>query len=313
MVKKILFLILLSLTFPFISKAEKLPGNYILELNGTNIMNNNWSYKASGTHYFHFLAQPYTYNTPNIPDKVYGSIVLCSDGPLSNFYTYNSTYGVVNFSTVNSNFKCMYNNSTYTGGTIRIINFDIYPTTFMSQSGYEAFVSFQLTQGSSIQYIDFVVDNEKYVNINNYLDQSIIIIQSETNNLLQQQNNNTNNINNSINDSSIPNNSEISSKFSDFDNFLPTNNTISSLLTMPITLFTNVLNSINANCSLFNLGSLMGTNITLPCINLQSLLGNTLWSLIDVLFSGLFVFVIGKKFIKVFNNFSSLKEKILYC
>lgn len=101
-------------------------------------------------------------------------------------------------------------------------------------------------------------------------------------------------IKDTLNDSSVASNSEISNKFGDFDDFLPSNNTISSLISMPLTLFQSVLNSINGTCQPFSLGSLLGTNLTLPCINLSNYLGSSLWGVIDIMFSGLFIFVISK-------------------
>ena len=87
------------------------------------------------------------------------------------------------------------------------------------------------------------------------------------------------------------------------------NNSITQLLTLPITLFQNVLNNINGSCSSYNLGSLFGTSLTLPCINLESILGSTLWGVIDVLISGLFILSFRKKMVDIFNHMSSLNDR----
>lgn len=121
-------------------------------------------------------------------------------------------------------------------------------------------------------------------------------------------NNSISNINNNLTDSSVSSSSDVSNTFNNFDSYIPTNNTIGSLLTLPLTLFQNVLNSINGTCQSFSLGSLLGTELVLPCINLSSYLGSTLYGVVDVLFSGLFVLTISKKFIAVFNNFTAMKE-----
>ena len=117
---------------------------------------------------------------------------------------------------------------------------------------------------------------------------------------------NTTNINNSINDSSIDNNNTSSSTTS-WGNKNATNGTITSLLTLPISLLQAIVNGIQSSCSSFSLGSLFNTNITLPCINIGNLIGSGLWSTIDILFSGFMILAIGKKLVKIFNDFTNLK------
>ena len=117
---------------------------------------------------------------------------------------------------------------------------------------------------------------------------------------------NTSDINSSINDSSIDNNNTSSSTTS-WGNKNATNGTITNLLTLPISLLQAIVNGIQSSCTSFNLGSLFGTNIVLPCINIGSLIGSGLWSTIDILFSGFMILAISKKLIKIFNDFTNLK------
>lgn len=144
---------------------------------------------------------------------------------------------------------------------------------------------------------------------------------SEYNNLLTQyrslegQNkidNSINNVNGSINDlnDSINNDNvdDPSSSINQFKDKIAENGVITQLVGLPVTLFTKVLNSVNGTCSSYNLGSLFGTDLVLPCINIETYLGSSLWNIIDVLISGLFVYTISKKFIKVFENMSSMNE-----
>lgn len=91
-------------------------------------------------------------------------------------------------------------------------------------------------------------------------------------------------------------------------NNIASNGVITNLVTLPVSLFQKVLNSLNSTCSNYNMGSLLGTDIILPCIDVSNYLGNTIWSVIDVLISGLFVYSISRKMVKVFDNLSSLKE-----
>ena len=89
---------------------------------------------------------------------------------------------------------------------------------------------------------------------------------------------------------------------------IATNSVISDLLLLPITLFTNVLNAVNGSCSTFSLGNLYGTNLSFPCINLQNILGSTLYGVIDILLCGIFVLSMRKKFVDIFQDITSLKD-----
>lgn len=113
--------------------------------------------------------------------------------------------------------------------------------------------------------------------------------------------------NNTLKDDSIDD-SNTSSTLEDLSEDLPTNSVISDLLLLPVRLFQSILNSINGSCSSFNLGSLYGSDLTLPCINIESLVGSSLWSVIDILFCGAFVLIIRKKFVDIFENLTELRN-----
>lgn len=129
--------------------------------------------------------------------------------------------------------------------------------------------------------------------------------QQKTNNKLDKVQDSIDKTNDTLTNSSVDN---PSSNFEQFNNSLPTNGTISNLILLPITLFTKILNSLNGTCTSFSLGNMLGTDLILPCINVSNYVGTALWGVIDVLFSGLFVFVISKQMIKVFNNFTQMKD-----
>ena len=114
-----------------------------------------------------------------------------------------------------------------------------------------------------------------------------------------------NDINGSINNDNVD---DPSSSINSFKDKIASNGVITQLIGLPVTLFTKVLNSVNGTCSTYNLGSLFGTDLILPCVNIQNYLGTTLWSVIDVLISGLFVYSISRKFLKVFESMSSMNE-----
>lgn len=100
-----------------------------------------------------------------------------------------------------------------------------------------------------------------------------------------------------------------SSSINDLSNNNASNGTISSLLTLPITLYERVLNSISGSCSTWNLGSLFNHNLVLPCIDLADLLGSTLYGIIDVLISGLFILSFRKKMVDIFNHMTTLNDR----
>lgn len=127
----------------------------------------------------------------------------------------------------------------------------------------------------------------------------------ETNDKLNETNKELGDLNDNITDANTDN---PSGKFNEFESYLPENGVITQLITLPISLFQKVLNSINGTCSEYSLGNLLGTNLTFPCINISNYIGSTIWNVIDILFSGFFVLKISKKMIKTFNSFSSMEE-----
>ena len=115
-----------------------------------------------------------------------------------------------------------------------------------------------------------------------------------------------NDVNDTLNDNSTD---DPTNDISSMNNKVASNNSITQLLTLPIQLYQNILNAVSGSCSSFSLGSLYGHNLTLPCINLQSLLGSTLYGIIDILISGLFILSFRKKMVDIFNNMTSLKDR----
>lgn len=114
-----------------------------------------------------------------------------------------------------------------------------------------------------------------------------------------------NNVNNSINNSSVDNPSQ---SINDLQNALPTNGVISDLLLLPVTLFRVMLNGIGGTCSTISLGQLYGTELILPCIDLENIVGFWLWNIIDYLSCFAFILGIRKTFVKIFNNFTNLRD-----
>ena len=89
---------------------------------------------------------------------------------------------------------------------------------------------------------------------------------------------------------------------------IPTNSVISDLLLLPVRFLQNFVNALGSSCSRFSLGSLYGTELFMPCINIESYLGSAIWTTIDLIISGLFVYSLRKKFIQIYQNLTNLKN-----
>lgn len=123
-------------------------------------------------------------------------------------------------------------------------------------------------------------------------------------NELQESNQKLNDIDSTLNDSSTDSSD---STISNLQSDLPTNSVISDILLLPVRLLQAIINSLGSTCSNFNLGSLYGTNLVMPCIDIQNYVGSAIWTFIDLVFSGMFVLVIRKKFIQIWENITNLK------
>lgn len=86
------------------------------------------------------------------------------------------------------------------------------------------------------------------------------------------------------------------------------NSPISSLLTLPLKLLNNINTGLSGTCSAFNLGSLFGTDLILPCINLEQRLGSFLWGLIDSFFCIFLIYNVGMLAIKIWTDVIMMKD-----
>lgn len=140
---------------------------------------------------------------------------------------------------------------------------------------------------------------------------NMILTPVPTNDFVTEQKNTTNAINktnDTIKDDSVDD-SKTNSTIDNIKNKLASNGSITQLLTLPITLYQSILNSLNGSCSPISLGTLYDNNLDFPCINLQELLGSTLYNIIDILCCGLFILSFRKKMVDIFNHMSSLNDR----
>lgn len=167
---------------------------------------------------------------------------------------------------------------------------------FSSQSSQDVSIAI-------LAYLKMQQNNQDYTSILNEIKNN----QNDYKRELQDVNSSIQETNDTLTDDTIDD-TNTSSTLEDLSEDLPTNSVISDLLLLPVRLFQNILNSINGSCSPFNLGSLYGSNLTLPCINIETLIGSTLWSVIDILFCGAFILIIRKKFVDIFENLTELRN-----
>lgn len=217
----------------------------------------------------------------------YGNLASNSDYNVSKFYDIkpNSNY-TINFKNINGlewGYLCFYNDNNV-----------VSCSQYNQMSGYAA-TNFVVTSPSNANKITLTYRVNSNADISGNLCINRI---DETNDKLDDLNNNLTN----------DNVSGVDSAFDSFNSFLEDNSTITQLIILPVTLYTSILNNVNGSCMPFNLGTLYGVNLSLPCVNIGSYLGATLWTMIDIIISGFAVYFISKKLVKIFNNVSSLKE-----
>lgn len=124
------------------------------------------------------------------------------------------------------------------------------------------------------------------------------------NNKLDDTNDKLDNLNGTLTDSSSPNTESFLDDVKNVFNDGP----ISTLILMPFTLLNRYVDGFNGSCSSISLGNLYGTDLSLPCIDLENKLGSTLWNTIDGLVSIFMIYNIGMLFVMVFNDITSLRD-----
>ena len=84
---------------------------------------------------------------------------------------------------------------------------------------------------------------------------------------------------------------------------------LQDLLFMPLTLMNAINTGFNSSCSSFSLGSLFGHNIELRCFTISDIIGLDLAGIIDVIISGIFVYLFSKHLRKVFDKTTNLESQ----
>ena len=175
---------------------------------------------------------------------------------------------------------------------------------------------------SSNYYLCFYTDNKDFISClsrNSYNNNDNISIPSDAFYARFTLNNSTNrpqflfdickNGNQALTDSITSEDSpNTSNELNDLDSSTASDTPISDLITLPITLINVFINGIDSSCSPVNLGNLYGTDLILPCIDIEQRLGSDLWSTIDILFSIFMCYNIGMLFVTAFSGITSLRD-----
>lgn len=114
-----------------------------------------------------------------------------------------------------------------------------------------------------------------------------------------------NDLNDSITSEQNPNTNQ---DINDMNNMVASDTPITDLITMPLTLINAYIGGVGSTCSPVNLGSLLGTNLTIPCINIQQHIGSNLWNTIDILCCIFLCYEIAMLFISAFDGITSLRD-----
>lgn len=202
----------------------------------------------------------------------------------------------------NSNVSCWFERNPSNGLFVQVSGSRVTNLYY----GYTANLQYSLSGDPNTAALQTITSqNNTIINQNQtQINQNNQIIQEEKNTQTKIDNNTNaiNNVNDTLTDDSVPDMGDY-----DFSSNNAQNGVINNLILMPINLIRAFNNGFNSSCSQFNLGSLYGTNLYLPCINPGDYLGN-IWSVIDVIISGIFIYVFGKKCVKIFNDITNLKE-----
>lgn len=305
---RIIVYILLGLFFSTI--LSKIDVHAEVKLDGSTLNYKDYIYVGEGNRTFEFDVDDVLYSPDQVPQNFLATF-CSSDNKITSWYSNINDGFPHELNIYKTNIPCQYSTSDYQGGRITYFYGKSFTCPVSGGNTCHSWGKWTFySYGSSYQLLNFITTNDDIsIDFSSGAvfsqNQQIINQNQQIINQGQQTNDKLNDINGSINNDNVD---DPSSSINSFKDKIATNGVITQLIGLPVTLFTKVLNSVNGTCSTYNLGSLFGTDLILPCVNIQNYLGTTLWSIIDVLISGLFVYSISRKFIKVFESMSSMNE-----
>lgn len=150
----------------------------------------------------------------------------------------------------------------------------------------------------------FADSTENIINNQNENTQKIINSQKETKNAIDKNTQEQKKTNDFMEDDSSPDTNSFWNDMQQDYSSTP----VSDLLLMPITLLNAYYNGFNSSCSPYSFGSLYGTELKFPCINLESYLGSTLFNIIDSLCVFGIIYAIGMLCVWFWDSLTSLRD-----
>lgn len=198
-------------------------------------------------------------------------------------------------------------NSTLTGFLLK--SYYTYQNTSFTGTANKSAISlssFDISQNPSEgqQIIDNANKNaQNIINAINNSNQEVITNIQNLDDSIQNLDSSIEDLNFSVTDNTPPSDMNF---FSDIG--LSDDTPISNLILMPITLLNAFNSGVSGTCRPFNLGALYGSDLIMPCINIESRLGSNLWSSIDAITSIFIIYELAMLIVSVFNDITSLKD-----
>lgn len=81
---------------------------------------------------------------------------------------------------------------------------------------------------------------------------------------------------------------------------------IGTIFYLPLKIVQTVHDSYSDRCDSVNLGSLLGTSLIIPCVDIESIIGSTIYNIIDIIFMGFIALAIIRFVVNVYNRIISL-------
>lgn len=240
----------------------------------------------------------------NTEPSGYFRVQACFDSSVT-AYNMSNTSNFSNPLVVVTNTPCRYYNSSYDGGTVTNFYFD-YDVSDSGAGSFTTTFNF-LHFGGSFQLLSVSSSTTPYDVTSGLSDIDISSLEKQQKDILDEQKKTTEQqqkTNDTLKDDNIDTSkTNINDKSAD-----ASKSPISSLLTLPLKLLNNINTGLSGTCSSFNLGSLFGTELSLPCINLEQRLGTFLWGLIDSFFCIFLIYNVGMLAIKIWTDVIMMKD-----
>jgi len=328
-IRRVIVGVLIALILSFINSCEV---HAEVKLGNVTMSSNNYRVIAIGN-----ITMTFSDDVLNdLKDyQQYYLLTWCTDSnDIISWYGNNNTLTNINF--YNTGYKCMFPNSSYTGGHIVYVYGSYNGATLCSATGTNCLHNGSLTFYSPNQSswallsyqnsfevisIDYSSDtiisqNQTLINQNTQIisGQNNIYskIESESNETQQKIDANTNaieDVNDTLNDSSIP--SDSSDKINNITSIISNNQNsfIVQIATFIPQTLQVILNGFNNSCTGgYSLGSLYGTELIIPCINPVDYLGSFLWGVIDSILCLCYLIPLCKFLINKYNDLTSMNN-----